>query len=232
MLSIQFQGLKVFWITTVLLAAVFAGAELKAEEAAQLGLDTPKPLPIIYGDLRGLLGGVAEAYRLPLVAVLAGPSKRMKLPAGTFPPRQVLDLLVEKYPDYSWQVRDSVVYFYHRVAKEDPKNMLNWRIPRFTISDTVADIEMRLRANLNKIWKGVKGEGGVMVGIPSSGFEKHVLSKIVLHDVTGEEILLKVASIDRRFFSILAYPTPPPIGDDDIYRAFLNWDWVAFPAEE
>ena len=182
------------------------------------------------GDLAKVSRMLASTYRIPIVALLTQKSSSVEL-EGVFTGREALRRGLEANPDYDWEIREGVVYLFHRKVREDPNNMLRWRIKRFTISGTVADVELRLRTNLNKIRHDVKGEGGLLVGMLSTALSAHSLPTIVMENATGEEILLKVASLDRNFYSVLTYPKEPPIQREDLDSAFLNWKWIELPQD-
>lgn len=208
------------------------GIEMEQQPVLGRGLDTPRHLPEIADDLGTALGRLAKQYRLPMVVVLAGSPRKVKIPAGMMISRQALNQLVAQNPNYAWEARGPGVYFCHRQLRDNPKNMLNWRLKQFTISDTLADLELRLRANLSKIWQGITTEGGVIHGILAAGLAKEELPKIVLYNMSAVELLFKIMEIEPSFSSVMVYPTAESVTDADIESVFASWNWVPFPERE
>lgn len=184
------------------------------------------------GSLVEALEELAKVYHLPLVAVFAEPTQLFERPGGMMTAREVLNSLVGENPEYAWEVRDSVVYFYPLGLQNDPNYFLNWKIKRFVISDTVADVELRLRAHLNKIRKGIEGEGGLIVGLRSGTLSNHRLPTLVLRNNTAADILFKAASLDRGFYSLLFLPKLKPITDEELDKALSTWQWAPLEKEE
>lgn len=216
----------------VFLMLLQPGIGIEQQSTLASGVDTPKQLPQIKSDLGTALGQLAKTYRFPIVIVLADSHRMVEIPARTMTPRQALNHLVAQDRNYSWEPRGPGVYFCHRQLCDNPKNMLNWRLKTFTISGTLADLEMRLRANLNKIRQGITAEGGVMHGIPSSDLAKRALPRMVLHDITVAEVLFKILEIEPSFYSVMVYPKTDSIADTDIESVFANWRWVPLTEEE
>jgi hypothetical protein len=193
-------------------------------------LDTARPTEERVGDLRDLLVQTANEFRLPMVMELAQPlPEGLRLRGGERTPRQTLDLLVAQCPEYIWQQHKNVVYFYHKGLKNSSNNFLNWKISSIRISNSVADIEMRLRAEINKSKQQVRGTGGLSVGLYSTDLSKHQLPGQTLRDVTVREVILKVAQLDQAFYSLIIFGSSEPRTDADLDLALSQWRWRALP---
>jgi hypothetical protein len=139
-------------------------------------------MPALKARLPDILGRLGSGYHVPLVAVLAEPTPEVRLSAGSLSARRVLNELVASAPEYRWELRNSVVYIYRNDIEKDSNFFLHWKIKSFTISDTVADVELRLRAHLNKMRKGVEGAGGLMVGLRSSQLAPSAHDSAIRHN--------------------------------------------------
>lgn len=196
-------------------------------------LEKPILHQAINGKLEDVLVKVAKVYHIPMVIELAGPLRQIQVSGGTASARQLLNQLAKQDPDYAWELHGRVVHFYHKSLKVAPLNFLNWKIDKIMISESVADVEFRLRAHLGKIRAGVKGEGGLGVGLLSSDLSKQrIQGKKILHNVTAREVLVELAETDGHFYSVVVFQTPTPSTDADVDAAFLSWRLIPLSTEE
>lgn len=211
-------------------ASTALGAKLRRQAPTDRGVDVREEWRGFHGKLSELVPRVAELYGLPmLIAVAQSTDTDIDIPAGTISAREILDTVVRMNPEYVWKPEDTAIYFYNRSLKESPNCFLNWKIKSFTIEKSVADVDLILRAELAKVRYGVQGEGGTVIGLRSTELAAHSLPRIVLHNVTAAEILLRVLSIDHGFYSMVTFPAIRPNRERDLNAAFASWQWIPLP---
>lgn len=217
--------------SSLLLNPTGLSADVGHKITPDAAVDVPRPLPAIDASLNKTLQQIAETYRVPMVVELANPLPRAKLPSATITAREALNAIVKRYPQYDWKLQDSVIHFYDQTLKGERGNFLNWRLKSFTISGTIADVDLRLKSEINKVRKGITSEGGLFVGILPADLEKGPLPTVVLKDVTAREVLFKLGDIAPRFFTAVIFPRSGSLTPADIDEAFANWQWSGIRSE-
>ncbi len=197
----------------------------QTEKAMSQILDTPGEIRVIHAPLKQALKQIAKTYGVPIFAELASPEPELDIPKETTTARRLLDGLALLYPQYKWTVHGSIVYFYDDAVRDEPGNFLNAKLKSFTISGTIADVDLRLKSEVNKVRLGINTPGGLIVGLSPIALRKGHLPKVLLENVTGREIMFRLAEIAPEFYTAISFPRGRPLTEADIQEAFAGWVW-------
>src|SRR5260370_15887644 len=154
----------------------------QTEKAMSQILDTPGEIGVIHAPLKQALKQIAQTYGVPIFAELASPEPEIDIPKEITSPRRLLDGLALLYPQYKWTIRSSIVYFYDEAVRDEPGNFLNVKLKSFTISGTVADVDLRLKSEVNRVRLGVNSPGALIVGLSPTALRKDHLPKVSLEN--------------------------------------------------
>ena len=223
------------WSALLLLAAflieIHTPAYSEQQTAANQALDARRDLPEVHAGLQEALVQIAKVYHLATVIELGQPLPSVRIPAGTMSARQALALVAKSDVGYDWRLHGSVIHFYDKKLRIEPLNFLNWRLDKFAISGTVADVDLRLKSELNKLRDRVIAEGGLIVGLRPTELARDRLPTVVLRDVTARQVLFRVADMNPHFYTVVVFPRRSSVTRADLDQAFANWRWAAVEAE-
>ena len=209
--------------------ALYVSGQVGATSGTKRGLlDVARRVEERKGRLDEILVVVSKEFKLPMIIELAQPMPDdVRVGAGTFTARDLLDKVCEKNSVCRWDLKGQVVLVYDDSVRKAARNFLNWRLEEFKMPGNVADLDLRLRGQLNSIKSGVKGKGGLVQGIRSDELSKLTLSTRILRNTTAREILWNALQESRRFTTIIVFPSRNPTKNDELDLAFRDWRWVA-----
>lgn len=190
-------------------------------------LDAPGEIRVFRAPLKQALEQIAQTYGVPIFAELANPEPEIDIPKETTTPRRLLDGLALLYPQYKWTIHGSIIHFYDETVRDEPGNFLNVKLKSFTISGTVADVDLRLKSEVNKVRLGINAPGELIVGLSPTALRKDRLPKLSLEDVTGREVLFRLAEMAPEFYTAISFPRQKALTEADIQEAFAGWVWAS-----
>lgn len=187
-------------------------------------LDAPLTSTPSNGNLAEILQLISSSSTVPISAELVDPLMKVDVPArATWSARSLLNQLISQVPQYRWRMSDGVIHFYNESLYRSKGNFFNLRIAHFTIQGNVADVLLLLRSDIGKELQGIKGAGGLVVGIRPSDLANETVPTVALSNVTVRQIIAKLLSVDPKLFSVVIYPTATAATKADTDAAFEHW---------
>lgn len=187
--------------------------------------------PALSGDLANVLAQVAHSGHIPFVAELAQPLPKIKVPEGSHTGRDLLDLIAQQAPGYTWELKGSVVHFYNRRLSHAKFNFLNLRFRQFYMRKNVSDLKLWLPNLEVGLLNGKDTSGAAISGFGNPELEKNTLQPEGLVNVTGREILFRAATESPTFFTVIVFPSDAPKTKREAEQTTLNWFWRSLNEE-
>jgi hypothetical protein len=208
----------------ILLASSLTGAQAapsRLEMPLRERLDAPQRIAAASVRLTNFAGFIATSFKVPLLVETTSPVPDLKIPAGTYSPRQLLDSAVRQLHGFAWRDEDGVAHLYNRQLVKSPGNILNVRIHRFSFPGNVAEFLYDFRPCISGTIQGYGCAGG-MAGILPADLERESLPKFTtFKDVSARAILLAALKENGRFYVLIAFESPQPKLTSDY--PYLNW---------
>lgn len=217
------------WIAILIVLLGHCPAELSvpAQLATLKNINLPIRHSELKGDLINLLRSISVKFDVPIVGEIAASDNQLiTIAAGSSSLRQVLDVLTKQVPACGWQEETGVVHFYNRKLRQAPRNVLNLKLRSFEMPNDVSTLKIALRSRLYSASQGIQNGGGVISDFPSRELGDEKLPDEKMSNVTGREVLVKAAALNRHFSSIIVFPRSQPT-DSDINYANRNWFWMS-----
>jgi len=182
----------------------------------------------ISADLANTLAQVAWLSHLPMIAELAQPLPKIQIAEGTHSAQDLLQEVVRQAPDYQWEAEDKAIHFYSRKLRRERFNFLNLKFPRFTIPSNLSELKLTFPTLEIGLLDGMSTGGAAISGFGDATLEKNSLRQVTLENVTGREILLRVANESPTFFSVIVFPNAKPTKTQAEREVNINWFWQGF----
>ena len=188
----------------------------------QQRLDAPQTVAAASVTLRDFVGFIANSFKVPMLVESTSPVPDLKIPAGTYSARQLLDKAVRQLRGYKWKDELGVAHLYQPELVASPGNLLNVKIETFLFPQNVADFSLYFRACIHSAIHFHVCSGGLITGIrPTDLANEPLPSREAFKDVEARAILLKALQTNGRFYVLIAYEGTRPKLTSDF--PFINW---------
>jgi hypothetical protein len=181
----------------------------------------------ISGDLANALAKFAWESKVPVIAELAQPLPKIQVAAGTHSVQYLLRELERQAPGYRFELNGKAVHFYNQALKRAKFNFLGLRFPRYLMPPNLSELKLTFPGLAIGLLSGRASGGYTIFGFGDAEFAKERLRKTTLENITGREILLRVANEAPTFFSIVVFPDTHPTKKQAEYVG-MNWFWQSF----
>jgi hypothetical protein len=179
----------------------------------------------ISGDLASALARVAWLSQKPMIAELAQPLPRIEIADGPYVVKDLLHEIARQAPGYEWQAEGEVIHFYNAKLRRARLNFLNLTFPRFIMPPNLSDLKLTFSTREFALLHGYTGTGIVTSGFGDALLEKDSLRPETLENVTGRDIVFRVANESPTFFTIIVFPDADPTKEQMETDVNLNWFW-------
>jgi hypothetical protein len=173
-------------------------------------------------SLRDFVGFIATSFKVPLLVETPSPVPDLKIPAGSFSARQLLDIAVGQMRGFEWRDEAGVAHLYNRSIEQSAGNILNVRIHRFYFPHNVAEFLYFFRPCVHGTIQGYSCEGGAYSGFMPDDLKREPLPYLeAFKDVPARQVLLRALQANGRFYVLIAYEGTRPQLKSEF--AFRNW---------
>jgi hypothetical protein len=177
------------------------------------------------GDLANVLAQVAYWVKIPMVAELAHPLPKIRIPEGSQTGRSLFEEISRQAKGYRWELDGSVIHYYNEQLRMAPANDLNGVFSRFVMPDNASDLKVKLPCLALAVLD--TNRSGVLVsGFGDAALKKDPLQPATLVNISGRDILARAASESPTFFVVVVFPTANPTTVGEARRA--QWFWQSF----
>lgn len=209
----------------LLLAAVTACAQAPQSRLSltlQQRLDTPLRVVAASVTLVDFVGFMATSYKVPMLVETISPVPDLKIPAGTYTARQMLDVEIQQLHGYEWRNEGGVAHVYQTGLEKAPRNLLNARIPRFAFPKTVGEFMYLFRPCVWSVVQGYGCEGGALSGFVAPKLKQPQLpAGEEFKDASARAILLRALQENGQFYVLVAFESTHPKLKSEF--PFRNW---------
>jgi hypothetical protein len=198
----------------------------------QQRLGKPQLVAAASVRLTDFLGFIATSFKVPLLVEATSPVPDLKILAGTYSARQLLDIGVRQLHGYKWTDDGGVAHIYQTELVKSAGNLLSVRIHRFSFPHDVAEFLIPFRSCISStINRYDCMMGGVFQGIQPLDLKREPLPYLELFkDVSAREILLRALEANGHFYVLIAFEsTEPKLASKFPYRNWFSASLV--PAE-
>ena len=164
------------------------------------------------GTLPQALLLVDQTFHVSVLGEIVDPVPRQisiqNIKAST--PQAVLASIVSQCPGYVLVNRKGAFIVAQKDLFEDPSNPMNAVVRDFQVPGNLSDFKLGFTSAVGNAQQGIQGFGGVWNGATLPESISVPLEEEVLHNQTGREILLHVATKVGSLFSVFSLPTAHP----------------------
>ncbi len=212
--------LRTFLLAATILATCPRGG------AQSLPLSDVVSFQPISSDLAETLAQAAWRAHLPMIAELAQPLPRIEVSEGTYVVKDLMQGIIRQAPEYKWESDGKIIHVYNTKLREARFNFLNLKFARFITPPNVSEFELTFPTLENGLLQGTSG-GTAISGFGDPSLEKDRLQPAVLENVTGRQILSRVANESPSFLTIIVFPNDNPTEKQMKRDMNRNWFWQA-----
>ena len=217
----------------ILVASSLASAQQNPPPRLQMSLqqrlETPQRVAAASVRLTDFTNFVATSFKVPLLVETPSPVPDLKIRAGTYTPRQLLDSAVRQLQGFEWRDEGGVAHLYNAHLLKARGNVLNVRIHRFYFPHDVAEFLYLFRPCISSTIQGYGCGGGAFSGLQPPDLKREPLPYLMaFRDVSAREILLTALKANGRFYVLVAFEsTDPKFTSQFPYRNWFSQSLVA-----
>ena len=168
------------------------------------------------------VGFLGTSFKVPLLVETSVPEADVRIEAGTYDARQLLDAVTIQLPGVEWRDEGGVAHIYEKQLVSSPGNLLNVRIPHFAFQGDVGEFMYLFRPCISSVIHGYGCKGGVYTGFQLPKLKQGGLPKgQSFSNEAARNILLAAVQANRRFYLLIAFPSREPTLDSEY--PFRNW---------
>jgi hypothetical protein len=188
-------------------ATVVSPLDLQLEQR----LDLPQRVASASLRLTDFASFVATTYKVPLLVETPASVPDLNTPAGTYTARQLLDAALDKLPGFQWKDEDGVAHIYQTRLVTSSGNLLNVRIPEFSVPEDVGEFMYYFRPCINSVIQGYGCRGGIYTGFQLPKLQQGRLPPGQnFREALAREILLAALKTNGRFYVLIAFEGTEP----------------------
>jgi hypothetical protein len=185
-------------------------------------LDTPLRIAGARLTLADFTGFVATSFKVPLLVETTNVNPELRIPAGSFTARKLLDIGLTQLRGYTWKDESGVAHVYERRLVASRGNLLNVNIHRFWFQNNVAEFLYTLKSCIHSTIEGYGCEGGVISDLPLPELQREPLPYLEpFKDVPARSILMRALQANGHFYVLIASENTHPRLNST--RRFIQW---------
>ncbi|HET7890438.1 MAG TPA: hypothetical protein VFL34_02895 [Candidatus Sulfotelmatobacter sp.] len=178
----------------------------------------------ISSNLAEALAEVAWRSHLPLIAELAQPLPRIEIPEGTYVVKDLVQGIIRQSPAYRWESDGRAIHVYDTKLRGARFNFLNLKFERFIMPPNVSEFELTFPTLESGRLQGMLG-GSAISGFGDPSLQEYSLPPATLENLTGREILVRVANESPTFLTVIVFPSENPTKRQMEQDINQNWFW-------
>jgi hypothetical protein len=185
-------------------------------------LDTPLRIAGARLTLADLTGFLATSFKVPLLVETTNANPELRIPAGSFTARKLLDIAVRQLRGYSWKEEGGVAHLFQQELVGSKGNLLNVKIHRFWFQNNVAEFLYILRSCIHSTTQRYGCDGGVISDLPLPELLREPLPYLEpFKDVPARTILMRALQANGHFYVLIAFESTHPKLKSE--SPFMQW---------